>query len=80
MPLREYVCPKCGRRFDELFQGEYPKTMKCECGGVAEYKFGAPRFKFEFWDGWDDGAGSYFTSQKARDNYIAEKGLRRVKD
>lgn len=80
MPLREYVCDKCGKTFDELFKDEYPKTIKCSCGGTAGYKFGAPSFKFEFWAGWDDGAGARFNSQRDRDNYIAKNGLRRIKD
>lgn len=80
MPLREYVCRECGKVFEELFNDKYPKSLKCSCGGRAEYRLGAPAFKFDFWAGWDDGAGAYFNSQRERDNEIAKKGLRRIKD
>jgi predicted nucleic acid-binding Zn ribbon protein len=77
MPLREYKCT-CGNSQDELFSADYPSTMICaKCGGRAKYSFGGATFRVDFRDGYDVGAGEYFNSNRARNNFIAENGLRR---
>lgn len=80
MAIREYSCPRCDRVKEELFNGDFPKKIKCECGGMMNYKIGAPIFKIMFRDGYDWGSGEYYNSQKERDNDIAKKGLRLIKD
>lgn len=80
MPLREYRC-RCGHAQDELICGDYPDEVVCEqCGGKAKYRFAPAAFKFGFRDGYDWGAGAHFNSDRERNNYIAEKGLRRLRD
>lgn len=34
MPLYDYRCPDCGRRF-ERFGGQRDRVVRCECGGRA---------------------------------------------
>lgn len=78
MALREYHCTGCGRVFDELFDKEYPKTLKCKCGGTAEYRIGGFGFSFGFWDGWDSGAGQSFDTARQRDSYLDKHNLEKA--
>ena len=39
-----------------------------------------PRPVLDFRDGWDMGAGKYFSTKRQRDNWISETGKRRVRD
>jgi putative FmdB family regulatory protein len=55
MPNYEYLCQKCGHRFEEIrkFSDKHPK--KCpECGGVLELVISAPAVQFK-------GSGWYVT-------------------
>jgi putative FmdB family regulatory protein len=55
MPNYEYLCKKCGHRFEEIrkFSDKHPK--KCpECGGVLEQVISAPAVQFK-------GSGWYVT-------------------
>lgn len=80
MPLREYVCQKCGKTTDELFDKEYPKSIKCTCGGNAEYRMGRVAFKLDFKYGWDPGAGKYFDSARQRDTFLDKSNLVKAPD
>lgn len=55
MPLYEYICNKCGKRFEALqkFSDEPLKTHD-ECGGEAERLLSAPALQFK-------GSGWYVT-------------------
>ncbi|MGD0825099.1 MAG: zinc ribbon domain-containing protein [Terriglobales bacterium] len=55
MPNYEYLCKKCGHRFEEIrkFSDRHPR--KCpECGGVLEQVISAPAVQFK-------GSGWYVT-------------------
>lgn len=81
MPLREYRCPN-GHSTDELFPPEgYPKRIKCPvCGEAASYKIGAMSFSFDFWDGFDSGAGEHFGTARQRDTFLDKNNLEKVPD
>jgi putative FmdB family regulatory protein len=55
MPLYEYLCKKCGHRFEKLRQFSDKPLKKCpECGGVLEQLISASTVQFK-------GAGWYVT-------------------
>ena len=55
MPLYEYKCVKCGRRFEKIESVSAPETRKCpKCGGRAERQLTAPAIQFK-------GSGWYVT-------------------
>jgi len=55
MPLYEYLCKKCGHRFEEIKKFSDKQPKKCpECGGVIEQVIPAPAVQFK-------GSGWYVT-------------------
>lgn len=55
MPLYEYLCKKCGHRFEEIRKFSDKQPTKCpECGGVIEQVISAPAVQFK-------GSGWYVT-------------------
>lgn len=55
MPLYEYECAKCGKRFEKIEKVSAPHKQKCpKCGGKAERVLAAPAFQFK-------GSGWYVT-------------------
>lgn len=55
MPLYEYLCKKCGHRFEEIRKFSDKQPKKCpECGGVIEQVISAPAVQFK-------GSGWYVT-------------------
>jgi putative FmdB family regulatory protein len=55
MPLYEYNCKKCHRRFEKIQKFSDPPMKKCpECGGVLEQLLSAPAVQFK-------GSGWYVT-------------------
>ena len=55
MPLYEYQCVKCKKRFEKIEKLSAPKTQKCpHCGGKAERQLSAPGIQFK-------GSGWYVT-------------------
>ena len=55
MPLYEYRCRKCGRRFEKIESLSASHTKKCpHCGGKAERQLTAPAIQFK-------GSGWYVT-------------------
>jgi len=55
MPLYEYLCKKCGHRFEEIRKFSDKQPKKCpECGGVLEQVISAPAVQFK-------GSGWYVT-------------------
>ncbi len=55
MPNYEYLCKKCGHRFEEIRKFSDKQPRKCpECGGVIEQVISAPAVQFK-------GSGWYVT-------------------
>ncbi len=55
MPLYEYKCAKCGKRFEKIENVSAPERQKCpKCGGRAERQIAAPAIQFK-------GSGWYVT-------------------
>ena len=55
LPLYEYKCTKCGRRFEELRRFSDPPLTVCEkCGGTLEQLISPPAIQFK-------GSGWYVT-------------------
>jgi putative FmdB family regulatory protein len=58
MPLYEYLCKKCGHRFEKIRKFSDKQLRKCpECGGVIEQTVTAPSVQFK-------GSGFYQTDYK----------------
>ena len=55
MPLYEYLCKKCGHRFERIQKFSNPHVKKCpDCGGAVEQVISAPAVQFK-------GSGWYVT-------------------
>ncbi|HTY84315.1 MAG TPA: zinc ribbon domain-containing protein [Silvibacterium sp.] len=55
MPLYEYLCKKCGHRFEKIQKFSDKPVRKCpECGGAVEQVVSAPAVQFK-------GSGWYVT-------------------
>ncbi|HTZ96022.1 MAG TPA: zinc ribbon domain-containing protein [Terriglobales bacterium] len=55
MPLYEYQCKKCGRKFERIQKFSDKPVKKCpECGGPVEQTISAPAVQFK-------GSGWYVT-------------------
>jgi putative FmdB family regulatory protein len=55
MPLYEYLCDVCGRRFETIQKFSDPPLEHCsECGGTVRKQVAAPAFQFK-------GTGWYIT-------------------
>ncbi len=55
MPLYEYLCKKCGHRFEKIQKFSDKMVKKCpECGGLVEQVISAPAVQFK-------GSGWYVT-------------------
>ncbi len=54
MPLFEYECALCGKRFELLQKFSDPLTTACACGGTAHRQLSAPAIQFK-------GSGFYAT-------------------
>lgn len=86
MPNYEYLCKKCGHRFEEIrkFSDKHPK--KCpECGGVLELVISAPAVQFKgsgFYvtDYAKTGSGSSSASSSAADNESSAKEAKESKE
>ena len=66
MPLFEYECARCGKRFELLQKFSDPSTAACACGGTAHRQLSAPAIQFK-------GTGFYATDY-ARKSASADKG------
>ena len=71
MPNYEYLCKKCGHRFEQIRKFSDRQLRKCpECGGVIEQVISAPAVQFKG-SGWyvtdypKKGAGSAGSSSSA---------------
>ena len=83
MPNYEYLCKKCGHRFEKIRKFSDKQLRKCpECGGVIEQVISAPAVQFKG-SGWyvndypKKGAGSATSSSSSSDG---ESGKKETKD
>src|ERR1035437_9118355 len=83
MPNYEYLCKKCGHRFEQIRKFSDKHLKKCpECGGVLEQVTSAPAVQFKG-SGWyvndypKKGAGSATSSSSSSDG---ESGKKETKD
>ncbi len=62
MPLREYLCKKCGHRFEKIQKFSDKLIKKCpDCGGLVEETISAPAVRFK-------GSGFYVTDYPKKSN------------
>lgn len=76
MPLYEYLCKKCGHRFERIQKFSDPPVKKCpECGGAVEQLLSAPAVQFKG-SGWyvTDYAKKPVASGKSQDGDGASTG------
>ena len=87
MPNYEYLCTKCGHRFEQIRKFSDRQLRKCpECGGVIEQVISAPAVQFKG-SGWyvtdypKKGAGSAGSSSSASsDGDSSSAELKEAKD
>jgi putative FmdB family regulatory protein len=86
MPNYEYLCKKCGHRFEQIRKFSDKHRTKCpECGGVLEQVISAPAVQFKG-SGWyvndypKKGAGSAASSSSSSDGDSAKKETKETKD
>jgi putative FmdB family regulatory protein len=61
MPLYEYLCDDCGRRFELIRKFSDPPLEKCpHCGGTVRKLFSSPAIQFK-------GSGFYITDYAKKD-------------
>jgi len=82
MPNYEYLCKKCGHRFEQIRKFSDKQLRKCpECGGVIEQVISAPAVQFKG-SGWyvtdypKKGAGSAPSSSSSE----GDSGTKETKD
>jgi putative FmdB family regulatory protein len=74
MPLYEYQCDKCGRRFEIIQKMSDPLVEKCPtCGGPVHKLQSAPAFQFK-------GSGWYVTDYARKDQSGSTKAEGESKD
>jgi putative FmdB family regulatory protein len=67
MPLYEYQCQKCGKRFERIQKYSDPPPSACpSCGGAVDKLFSSPAFQFK-------GAGWYVTDYARKSDGGSEK-------
>ena len=87
MPNYEYLCKKCGHRFEQIRKFSDKQLRKCpECGGVIEQVISAPAVQFKG-SGWyvtdypKKGAGSgASSSSSSSENDSSAKEAKESKD
>src|ERR1700728_5447617 len=82
MPLYEYLCKKCGHRFEEIKKFSDKPLRKCpECGGVIEQVISAPAVQFKG-SGWyvTDYAKKGAASAEASSSSGGDSGAKDAKD
>jgi putative FmdB family regulatory protein len=84
MPNYEYLCKKCGHRFEQIRKFSDKQLRKCpECGGVIEQVISAPAVQFKG-SGWyvtdyaKKGAGSAGSSSSPSSE--GDSGTKEAKD
>jgi len=65
VPLYEYQCSKCGRKFEKIENVDAPETKKCpHCGAKSPRLFSAPAIQFK-------GTGWYVTDYGGKNTAAA---------
>ena len=77
MPVYPYKCHTCGKQVEHLLPFDHDDPF-C-CGDVMAYQFTPFSFSVDFKDGWDDGAGKYFSTKRERDTWVSENNVRRIR-
>ncbi|MGC2449346.1 MAG: zinc ribbon domain-containing protein [Candidatus Sulfotelmatobacter sp.] len=68
MPLYEYLCKKCGHRFEKIQKFSDKMVKKCpECGGQVEQVISAPAVQFK-------GSGWYVTDYAKKSSSPGSSG------
>jgi putative FmdB family regulatory protein len=68
MPLYEYECDACGRRFERIQKFSDPPVEACPtCGGAVHKLIASPAFQFK-------GTGWYITDYAKKDNGAGKAG------
>ncbi len=85
MPNYEYLCKKCGHRFEQIRKFSDKQLRKCpECGGVIEQVISAPAVQFKG-SGWyvndyaKKGAASSSASSEGDSSSAELKGAKDTK-
>ncbi len=74
MPLYEYLCKKCGHRFEKIQKFSDKPIKKCpECGGAVEQVVSAPAVQFK-------GSGWYVTDYAKKSHVGSDSGSKESKD
>jgi len=86
MPNYEYLCTKCGHRFEQIRKCSDKQLRKCpECGGVIEQVISAPAVQFKG-SGWyvtdyaKKGSGSAGSSASSSEGDSGAKDTKEKKD
>ncbi|MFY9660920.1 MAG: zinc ribbon domain-containing protein [Terriglobales bacterium] len=86
MPNYEYLCTKCGHRFEQIRKFSDKQLRKCpECGGVIEQVISAPAVQFKG-SGWyvtdyaKKGSGSAGSSASSSEGDSGAKDTKEKKD
>jgi putative FmdB family regulatory protein len=87
MPNYEYLCKKCGHRFEQIRKFSDKHLKKCpECGGVLEQVISAPAVQFKG-SGWyvndypkKGAASAGSSSSSSSDGDSAKKETKETKD
>src|ERR1700690_597736 len=86
MPNYEYLCTKCGHRFEQIRKFSDKQLRKCpECGGLMEQVISAPAVQFKG-SGWyvtdypKKGAGSASSSASSSEGDSSSAELKEGKD
>ncbi len=86
MPNYEYLCKKCGHRFEEIRKFSDKHLSKCpECGGVLEQVISAPAVQFKG-SGWyvtdyaKKGAGSAASASSSSEGDSVTKEAKETKE
>jgi putative FmdB family regulatory protein len=86
MPNYEYLCKKCGHRFEQIRKFSDKHPSKCpECGGVLEQVISAPAVQFKG-SGWyvtdyaKKGSASASSSSSSSENESSAKEAKEKKD
>lgn len=85
MPMYEYKCVQCNRRFEELFKvADCPTVLECMCGGLADRAVSLIANTAARWGDshgyYDRGLGSYVENSQHRERLMKAKGVVSMED